>query len=292
MRRPQQAERATGTALTLFFVNLPLESSGNLNMKITMSTPTLTSIFDANKENLAEKLRTYSLPRDSKKVQATVSQFLNNMFENDGAYRQSLTQSEDYILQSAIQLLRAQQSIATEMVCMASELNASRNTVSDVSSNSYSPVVGTGIGAVAGSFIGTLMTVCCAIAGTAIAIYISTKKSKNGKNARDEDNAIVNKINVNAFINIVKKICESIDGLMETYRVQVRRIQYSYEQKEETTLLNSYSALTDQIANVIKTVKNVSDEVPSKVSTAIDMLEESLENYDLIYDNGKIISNQ
>lgn len=256
-----------------------------------MSENTITTIFDARKEELAEKLRSYSLPRDLKGVHVTVTDFLNNMFENDGTYRQSLTQSEDYILQSAIQLLHAQQSIASEIASMASGLNESPKKVTEPAAmNPYTSIVGTGVGAVAGGFLGTWGAVCGAIAGTAIVIYLATK-SKKDKNPKEET-APVRTLNVNAFINIVKKICESIDELMETYRVQVKRIQHSFEQKEETTLLNSFSALTDQIANVIKTVNSVSDSLPSKVTTAIEMLEESLENYDLKYDNGKIVSNK
>lgn len=254
-------------------------------------SPTLTSIFDAHKNELAEKLQSYSLPRDSKDVQITVTDFLNNMFENDGVYRQSLTQSEDYILQSAIQLLHAQQTIASEIANMASGLNASPKKVTEPVTNPYSSIVGTGVGAIAGSFLGTWGVVCGSIAGTAIAIYMATK-SKKGKTSNEEEPAIIKTLNVNAFINIVKKICESIDELMETYRVQVKRVKLSCEQKEEVTLLNSFNALVDQIANVIKVVKSVSDSVPSKVLSAVEMLEESLENYDLKYDNGKIVSDK
>lgn len=256
-----------------------------------MSNKTLTSIFDSHKEELSKKLANYSLPRDSKEVQATVADALSNMFENDGDYRQSLTQSEDYILQCAIQLLRAQQNIAAEIASMASSYNANPKQVSEQKpqNNLYISLTGTGIGAIAGSILGTWGAVCGAIAGTAIAVYLSTGKKKSES---PKETNVIRTINVNAFINIVKLICESIDNLMDTYRVQIKRIQNSYEQKEEVSLLNSFNALTDQIANVIKTVNSVSDAVPTKVSTAVEMLEESLENYDLKYDNGKIISDK
>lgn len=254
-----------------------------------MSTPTLTSIFDAHKDELAEKLKSFSLPRDTKEVETTVTNFLNNMFENDGTYRQSLTQSEDYILQSAIQLLHAQQSIANEIISLASGFNASPKAITEPKGNSYTSIIGSGLGAVAGSLIGTWGAVCGAIAGTAIVIYLSTK-SKKTKPIQGEA-AVVKTLNVNAFINIVKKICESIDELMETYRVQVKRIQHSYEQKEDITLLNSFNALTEQIANVIKVANSNSEDIPSRVSIAVERLEESLENYDVKYENGKIVSN-
>ena len=50
---------------------------------------------------MADKLTGLALPKDAKKVQEIVSQFLGNLFESDGVYRQNLTQSEDYILQDS-----------------------------------------------------------------------------------------------------------------------------------------------------------------------------------------------
>lgn len=248
----------------------------------------LTTIFDSHKEQLAEKLQSYSLPRDSKDVQKTVAEFLNDLFESDGAYRQSLTQSEDYILQSAILLLKAQQDIAAEITAMANTYNASPKVVSTQCVNPYSSLVGTGIGAAAGSFLGTWGAVCGAIAGTAIAVYLATKSKAS--TASTTENAPVKTINVNAFVNIVKKICESIDNLMETYRVQVQRIQHTYEQKEVPTLQTTYAELLDKIANAINVVQNES--ATPKINTAIDMLASSLENYDLKYENGRIVSDK
>lgn len=257
--------------------------------RINMNNKTLTEIFDAHKDELAKKLSSYSLPRDSKEVQKTVAETLSDMFENDGDYRQSLTQSEDYILQSAIQLLKAQQSIAYEIASMASSLNDSpkRVSIEETHSNPYISIAGTGIGALAGSLIGTWGAVCGAIAGTAISVYLSICKKKP-KEAEESD--IIRTININAFVNIVKKICESIDNLMETFRVQVKRIKNSYDQKEDASLLTVCPSLMDQIANVIRTVNLNIDSSSQKVLTAVEMMKDSLENYNLKYDNGKIIT--
>lgn len=254
-----------------------------------MSNKTLTEIFDSHKEELSKKLANYSLPKDSKEVQATVADALNNMFENDGDYRQSLTQSEDYILQCAIQLLRAQQNIASEIASMASVYNANPKQVSEkkVQNNPYIPLTGTGIGAIAGSILGTWGAVCGAIAGTAIAVYLSTRKKKS---ETPKETNVIRTINVNAFINIIGKICESIDNLMETYRVQVKRIQNSYEQKEQPSLLNECSALFSQIANLHKVISANREGTPTKVLNASDMLFESLENYGLAIKDGKVVS--
>ena len=66
----------------------------------TMETLTLKSIFESNKEELSSKLEKLSLPKDSELVQKTVADFLGDLFESEGLYRQNLTESEDYLLQS------------------------------------------------------------------------------------------------------------------------------------------------------------------------------------------------
>lgn len=78
--------------------------------------------------------------------------------------------------------------------------------------------------------------------------------------------------------------------MIDTYRVQVKRIANSYEQREAPSLLNTYSMLIEQIANVIKFSKDSNIEISSNLKSAICILEETLENYDLKYDNGKIVT--
>ena len=256
-----------------------------------MSNITLTEIFDTPKEVLSKELRGFSLPKNSKDVQTTVATFLNNMFENDGTYRQGLTQSEDYILQCAIQLLYAQQDIANEIVAMVSMFNASPKQVTTVNNNPGNPyvsVVGTSVGAVAGSLLGTWSTIAGAIAVTAIDFYLYVKPKK--VQSSEKESEPIKTINVNAFINIIRKICENIDNLMETYRVQVKRIQNSYEQKELPSLLNECSALFSQIANLHKVISANREGTPTKVLNASDMLFESLENYGLAIKDGKVVS--
>lgn len=208
------------------------------------------------------------------------------MLENDGEYRQSLTQSEDYILQAALRLLNAQQSIAAEIAFNADEYNEHPKSISSQTTSPYTSLIGAGVGAAAGGLLGSYGAIAGAIAGTAVAVYLATKSKKTSTNQSSKPT--VNIINVNAFINIVKKICENIDDLMETYRVQVLKIKKTYESKEEATLQNTYSSLLDQVSNVIKICES-SNETPSKLSAAIDMMAESLENYGLKYDNGRIV---
>lgn len=255
-----------------------------------MSDITLSSIFDSHADELAERLRRYSLPKDAREVEATVSEFLSAMFENDGVYRQSLTQSEDYILQSAIQLLQAQQHIATEIVTVSSHYCSDQLSVSEMRTeqhtNPYTTLIGTGMGAITGAILSPWVAVGGAIAGTAVAIYLSTKPKSRRRNTGIEQGPT---INVEAFVSIIRKICENVDDLIATYRVQVKRIRHTYESREEVTLQNTYVNLLDRISDVIRLSKNEAN-TPIQLKQAINMLAESLGNYDLKYENGRIIN--
>ena len=81
-----------------------------------METHTLASMFEVNKQALEKELVGLNLPKDANEIQKKVSKYLNSMFENDGEFRQHLTQAEDYILQAALGLLNAQQNIALDFL--------------------------------------------------------------------------------------------------------------------------------------------------------------------------------
>lgn len=262
------------------------------------SNVTLKSIFVSNKEELSAKLDGLCLPKDSQQVQKVVTDYLDNMFENDGQFRQTLTESEDFLLQASLRLLQAQQNIALEFAKASKDGIRQHGTCRNIAqsqksktSSMYISAAGAGVGAFAGGFFGTWAAVGGAIAGTALVIYCSTRPSNN-KSSVANDDAIPSSsaINVSSFCSIIENICESIDGVIDTYRVQVKRITNSYEQREAPSLLNTYSMLIEQIANVIKFSKDSNIEISSNLKSAICILEETLENYDLKYDNGKIVT--
>ena len=60
---------------------------------------TLVSMFEANRQALENELKGLSLPKDANKIQSIVTNYFGSLFDQDGSYRQSLTVSEDYILQ-------------------------------------------------------------------------------------------------------------------------------------------------------------------------------------------------
>ena len=51
------------------------------------------SIFAIRKDDLSQKLNGLTLPKDAQRVEMVVTDFLNNLFETEGDYRQHLTQS-------------------------------------------------------------------------------------------------------------------------------------------------------------------------------------------------------
>lgn len=144
-------------------------------------------------------------------------------------------------------------------------------------------------GALSGGLVSTWFAFAGAIAVSALVIYLSYHKENNEtKTLKTKGYVEELLLDTEVFCSIVERICESIDNVIETYRVQVKRIINAYEQSEKPTLLNTYSLLTEQIANVINTSRNCSEEIPERLKKAILIMEESLENYDLEFENGKI----
>ncbi len=76
---------------------------------------TLASMFEANKQALENELKGMFLPKDANKIQSIVTNYFGSLFDQDGSYRQSLTVSEDYILQAALSLLNAQQEMGQKL---------------------------------------------------------------------------------------------------------------------------------------------------------------------------------
>lgn len=266
-----------------------------------MTKKTLKQLFESQRDVLAQRLEGMKLPKDAEKAQVVVSNYLNELFDGDGEFRQSLTQSEDYILQAALSLLNAQQMMIGEL----SKVNdiakhnlqdhVTEQSEQDHSHSKSHPILtigGSAIGGTAGAIVfGTWGAVFGAIAGTAIAIYSSTRLQTKASRGAARSNAVQTKgtpIDPNVFIGIVGGICESVDNLIMTYQVQVRRLKNSYESQEKPSLLNDYSSLLSQIENVCRAAESTSDNAHAKLLKAISMMAEVLENYDLKYENGKI----
>ncbi|MBQ0052989.1 MAG: hypothetical protein KBS89_00855 [Bacteroidales bacterium] len=254
---------------------------------------TLKSVFAKGKDRLDDSLKGLSLPKDSIKVQSILTDYLSALFDNENGYRQNLTESEDYIFQAVIRLLNSQQNIAKEIAKFAKPIVTQDAKVKKQSkaTNPYVTIAGAGVGAIVGGIIGSWAAVAGAIAGTALVLYFSAKPvSKTTTISTDAQTKLhESTIDVTVFSNIVESICESIDGVIDTFRTQIKRVANVYEQREKPTLTSDYSTLLEQIANVYN-VCSTTEGVPAKVKNAVDMLAESLENYNLKIVNGKIIN--
>ena len=77
---------------------------------------TLKGLFESHKNELEQKLRQMSLPKDTQVVQQLITDYLNKLFDSNGEFRQSLTQAEDYMLQAAMSLLSAQQEMCNAIL--------------------------------------------------------------------------------------------------------------------------------------------------------------------------------
>ena len=268
---------------------------------------TLKELFESRKNELSEKLSTLYLPKDASKIQSVVTDYLNDLFDSDGEFRQNLTQSEDFILQAAMSLLNAQQSMIGEFSLpkfaegkkdIEDKQQPEAIPVSDfggsLKKEQYPYVVGgTTVGGAAGALIfGTWGAVFGAIAGTALVLYYSSQLPQNSnKNkkvppqTRIEAKPVVKeqKINVDVFTNIVGSICDSVDTLIQTFRAQINRVVDKYESIEKPSLEQEYRFLIEGIQTLIgyKRTHADDDKYTSKLQMRIEDLAETLENYNL-----------
>lgn len=255
---------------------------------------TLVSMFETNKHELGRELANLMLPQDAAKIQGAVMNILNAMFENNSEYRQSLTQSEDYILVAAIELLNAQQNIVQEIVAemkegvyiSPSKVNSQKGQKEKSSYLWMGAIAGVTIGTASGVLLDTWKAVFCAIAGTAVVIYgTSLCKTKSIENEN-----VSHSIDTQIFVNIVRTLCSKIDDLIETYRVQVKRVKHMCEQREKPSLQKDYPLLLQAIQELIAIKQNTkeADKRINRVEKKIAELSETLENYGLAIINGKI----
>lgn len=264
-----------------------------------MAKELLKNLFESKQDYLRNSLQDLELPKDALKIERAVSEYLNKLFDENGEFRMQLTQSEDYILQSALSLLNAQQAILSE-VSMVKEQKAEpkQHTINKnaIQSNGlskeavpYSIGASAAGGVIGGVVIGTWGAVFGSIAGTALALYFAANKEKQitksklqtVKQATSQPNQ---KLDVEKFIRIVAGVCESIDNLIETFRAQINRVIDKYEQRPKPTLETNFKSILEGIQSLIgyKLTHDASEEkYVVKLQQRIEDLTELLDNYDL-----------
>lgn len=271
---------------------------------------TLKQIFESQTSSLRKELDGLSLPKDAGRIEKIVSTNLSDLFNDDGEYRQNLTQSEDYILQAALSLLKAQQEIsisiadaempASEIPSPASEKVENNASAKTDNANPFAKekvsgqnaLLGSAGGALAGNLLfGGWGAVFGAIAGTALVIYVASNqkpKMTSAPKAKPSQSSEVNNsncpIDVEKFITIIGGICESVDNLIETFRVQIRKVVTKYESQEKPTIERDYRVLLEGIQSLIGYKRGHSPEDEKylpKLQTRIEDIAELLDNYDL-----------
>ena len=251
-----------------------------------MEKKTLKRLFESQRDVLAQRLDGMKLPKDAEKAQAVVSNYLNELFDGDGEFRQNLTQSEDYILQAAMSLLNAQQSmiaplaqsqkqpepvaveqepIVGDPIEEADTSRARGNMAQSLKREQY-PIVlgGSAIGSAAGALImGSWGAVFGAIAGTALVLYASSQNAKPKtiqpqlqKRTETRPKPAIRKvvqtpIDTNMFLAIVSNICDSVDSLIATFRAQIGRVVNKYENQEKPLLEQEYRFLIEGIQTLV-----------------------------------------
>lgn len=281
-----------------------------------MSTDTsLSSIFNETKSELASALAGLSLPKDSQEVQSRISAYLNQVCDENNEFRQNLTQSEDYILQAALSMLSAQRDMVSalssspkvesttstaEQTTLENAPKSIQNSLAKASVPAGNALMGAGGGALIGKIVlGGWGAVFGAIAGTALVLYLAQQPhAKSVEPARQlkasPDTAVEVKIvetpvNTEALLNVVEQLCESLDNLILTFRAQIQRVINKYESQEKPTIEREYLDLLEKIQSLLGAYAiSTESEIRSKrIDQRIELLEESLENYDLkavVYD--------
>ncbi len=270
---------------------------------------TLKGLFESNKTELEQQLDGLTLPQDATKVQNVIAGYLNKMFDSEGEFRQSLTQSEDYILQAAMSLLGAQQEISTTIleqtkaeakplqhhhVGDSNPLNSDgKKDLLHVTMTSTQSMIGSAGGALVGKMIlGGWGAVFGAIAGTAITVYMASKAtSHNQISAVAEETPHVesinteNPINIGRFTSIISGICESVDNLILTFRSQIKRVVNKYENQEKPSIEKDYRALLENIQSLVgySRIHSDDDKFNRKIQERIEDMVDMLDTYDLSF---------
>lgn len=247
---------------------------------------TLTSIFDAGKASLEQKLEGLILPNDAERIQQILKQGLMDLVASKGEFRLSLTMAEDVIIQAAIALLNAQYQLSLKVATAAQDQKQMKMqpTAANPSSPTSIPIIGSAIGGVAGAWFGPWVAVAGAIAGTAAATYYQElmPAATVRQNAPKLNTIKAEPVSPSALTDIIRAICEQIDHLIASYRRQIVDLKSSYETREKVTLSRNFQFLLESIQSVIgASYLTDTEKGVERLKDRCEQLRESLENYGL-----------
>ena len=272
-------------------------------------TVSLYQLFESHKDELSLKLKGLRLPSDENKLFKIVYDYLNSVFDSNGDFRQSLTLSEDYILQAAISLLNAQKDMAESIKNVETnnplfneskiETNESSIHSEDKSSatfgkyasvSSEASLIGAGVGAVAGKLVlGGWGAVFGALTGTAIAIYVASLHKTTSKTFETKNAIPVSiPVNVDGFVNTISSICFSVDNLLDTFRAQINNVVEKYESQPKPSLDSNYLPLLESIQTLVGYERTHSEEeerFAKKLKDRIEDVSEVLDTWNLTFED-------
>lgn len=255
----------------------------------------LAELFNSHKDELEQQLTGLLLPKDASKVQQTIANYLNGLFDGEGEFRQSLTQSEDYMLQAVLSLLNAQQEMSNNLIKQMSKItpdvNVEQETIKDknfldVKMNPTQSVVGSAGGALVGNLIwGGWGAVFGAIAGTAVAVYLASR-SNQPTESRTKIKVIdqhLSSANINDLTTILSKVCSSVDDMIATFRAQINKVVSKYESQEKPSLESQYRPVVEIIQTLIGYSRTHADDEKfvKKICERIEDMSEVLDMYNL-----------
>lgn len=272
-------------------------------------TVSLYQLFESHKDELSLKLKGLRLPSDENKLFKIVYDYLNSVFDSNGDFRQSLTLSEDYILQAAISLLNAQKDMAESIKNVETnnplfneskiETNESSIHSEDKSSatfgkyasvSSEASLIGAGVGAVAGKLVlGGWGAVFGALTGTAIAIYVASLHKTTSKTFETKNAIPVSiPVNVDGFVNTISSICFSVDNLLDTFRAQINNVVEKYESQPKPSLDSNYLPLLESIQTLVgyeRTHSEEEEKYARKLKDRIEDVSEVLDTWNLTFED-------
>ena len=263
---------------------------------------TLLSLFNKDKETLEKQLTGLVLPKDVECIQKIIAEYLNTLLESNSDFRQSLTKSEDYILQAALSLLGAQQEIAKAVVTenvMQKSVVLEKATFKKTTTHPFMEFANVNIKAenalvasaggslLGGAILGGWGAVIGSIAGTALTIYLTQVEKQKKEKLQEIGNKSMElgtPVDIQQLTTIVARICESVDSLVETFRAQINRVVEKYEGQEKPTFEKEHRSLLEELQSLIgyeRTHEHNDEKSMRKLKERIEDIVETLENYSL-----------
>ena len=266
---------------------------------------TLRSLFELAKPELELSLQGLQLPKDSSKIQDIVTKQMNNLLNPDSDFCQGLTMAEGYMVQAALSLLNAEQSLLKKMQPAISKSysfeqlkRTSKNDDLKLSEEPHAAMAGAGAGAFIGGLVGSSFSamsfgavgwasVFGAIAGTAVSAYVVKHIGKKQDVVLKSNLILEHKadsvIDVSSFIEVIANICDNVDSLLEIFRNQISKVVEQSEKNAKMTLEGDYRLLLENVQSLIgfNRTHNEDEKYARKINERIEEFVDCLDNYDL-----------